>query len=47
MKLFVFTLVVVAAVIDSEILSLGLVCIGGWYGLLKLCEALARNNFKF
>ena len=47
MKLFVFTLVVVAAVMDSAILTLGLLCVGGFYGLLKACEAMAENNFKF
>ena len=47
MKLFIFALVVLAAALDSAILTLGLLCVGGWYGLRKLCEAMAKQNFKF
>lgn len=47
MKFFIFTLVVVAALADNAILTLCLLCVGGYYGLLKACEAMAKNNFKF
>lgn len=47
MLVVIFTVVLVAAIAQSEILSLGLLVVAAFYGLCKGCEVMAKNNFKF
>ena len=47
MPAVIFTVVLVAALLQSEIFSLGLVVVAAIYGLFKGCEVMAKNNFKF
>ena len=47
MPIVIFTAVLMAAIAQNEILSLGLLVVAAFYGLFKLCEVMAKNNFKF
>lgn len=47
MPVIIFTVALIAAIAESEILSLGLLVVAAFYGLYKLCEVMAKSNFKF
>ena len=47
MSTAIVTAIVVAAILQNEIFSLSLLTVFAVYGLYKLCEVVAQNDFEF